>query len=156
MSDIYRSYIASIYIEYFQYILGICRCHAYPFDIPSLLQIVLFSTIFIMICLWYTKYIHWMYLVYQRHIILKIVRNKPICTRLGYQRGMHDIYIFKQYALYIQGIYMVYTLYLHCNMHFIYPVYTWYIPWYTIYIMCVYSTLLLMLLRRTGCWKTLS
>ncbi len=104
-----------------------------------------------MICLWYAKYIHGIYLAYSWHIIIKKVLNIPICTRLGVSKGNH-------WDLYIHGIYMVYTVTstYSRNIHYIYHVYTWYIHGYTIYIMCISSTWRLMLRRRTGSHSTSS
>ncbi len=93
-------YIPCIYIIYLMNIHGTCKSQGYPLNKPSLVQMGLFSTFFLMICLWYSKYIQWIYLVNHKHIIIKEVLNKPICTGLGISRRcawdlhIHGIYLF--------------------------------------------------------------
>ncbi len=115
---VYIMYIHCICMVYTMNILWICRCQAYPLDIPSLYLMGLFRTFFFYndmpkiyqvhsICLWYTKYIEWMYLAYHRHIIIKKVWNKPIRYRLGISKGY-------AWHLHIHGIYYEYTRYILC------------------------------------------
>jgi hypothetical protein len=62
-------YTPCMYMVYTMNIHWLCRLPAYPSDIPSLYQMGLFSTFFIMICQWYTKYIQWIFNEYTWYII---------------------------------------------------------------------------------------
>ncbi len=165
---VYTMYIPCIlYLVYTMNIHCICSPQAYPWDIPGLEQMGLFLSFFIMICQWYTKYIQWIYLIYHRHIIIKRVQNKLICSRpgisQGYAWGLHIQWILdvctmhihrilmvytvmSTYSRNIQSIYMVYTWYIHGlysdvyiyrNILCIYHAYTWYLHGYSMYIMYI-------------------
>ncbi len=81
-------YIPGIYPRYTKYITCICRPQAYPFDIPSPVQMGLFSTFFYYdmpkIC-----WVHSMNVldISKAYHYKKKVWNKPICTRLGRSKG---------------------------------------------------------------------
>jgi hypothetical protein len=97
---------------------------------------------------WLHQCIHWIYLVYHWHIIIKRVWNKPICSRpgisQGYAWGLHIQWIFIVYTMYIHRIFMVFTVMstYSRNIHSIYMVYTWYIHglYSDVYIYTVMST----------------
>jgi hypothetical protein len=150
MNDIY---IYNISMVYTWYIHGILHVYAVLADMSGIYLVnaswVCSVPFFIMIYLWYTMNIFWIYIVHQRHI--KKVRNKP----MRYWQGIPDISVRTAYTciipcvytMYIPLIYLhffdipvifnVYSMYIH---YILYSVNTMYIPYiYLVYFMYMHN-----------------